>query len=122
MEAEQLSTRDLAERTNGKVSHSSIAQWLNGTTRAGFEQASHVATALGWDGHELFYGKPAADAVDRLVEMDASLRRVRRAFAHFANAMPTEGQGTTAVEELVAEPAPPTRGAGRAKAQQKGGQ
>lgn len=79
MEAEGLSTRDLAGLTHGRVSHSAIAQWLSGQNKATLEQATHVANALGWDAIELLYGRAPADAVDRMVEMDATLRRVKRA-------------------------------------------
>jgi transcriptional regulator with XRE-family HTH domain len=100
MDAEGLSTRELAAKTGGAVSHSAIAQWLNGTNRATTEQAKHVADALGWDVYELLHGRPAADIIDRLAEMDAALRRVRRALAEATRAAAISG-----VEVLVPRPA-----------------
>lgn len=102
MEAEGLSTRQLSELTHRRVSHSAIAQWLSGENKATIEQAQHVAAAFHWDAIELLYGRPPLDAVDRMVELDATLRRVKRVSADLAAAVG---------EDPPAQATPPTRGA-----------
>lgn len=101
MKAEGLSTHKLSARTGKRVSHSAIAQWLNGTNRASLEQVQHVAKVFGYDAIELLHGKAGPDTVDRLVEMDASRRRVRRALwaaAHAADLI--EGAGAADLDVI----------------------
>lgn len=86
MKAEGLSTRQLSERTKKRVSHSAIAQWISGENKASLDQVRFVAEVFGWDPIELLHGRAGPDTVDRLADLDAAMRRVRRALLKAADA------------------------------------
>lgn len=110
MKAEGLSTHTLSDRTKKRVSHSAIAAWLKGTNRASLEQVQHVATVFGWDAHELLYGRATPETVDRLAEMDAELRTVRRAVTQALPALMELAGVAPATEGAGAVPAKPHPG------------